>query len=85
MKKFMTVAVVLMMVFTFGIAGVNAQQADPKDHGTMTMGKDCPMMTKADGTKCAMGNDGKCPMASDKCPNASHHDSQAQKHNHGAN
>ncbi len=85
MKKFMTVAVVLMMVFAFGIAGVNAQQADTKDHGNMTMSGNCPMMAKTDGMKCAMGKDGKCPMESEKCQNGSHHGSQAQKHDHGAN
>ncbi len=76
MKRFMTIAVVLMMVFTFGIAGVNAQQADTKDHGKMMMGMDCPMMSKAEGTKCAMNADGKCPMAANKCPMDSHHGSK---------
>jgi hypothetical protein len=76
MKKFMATAVVLMMVFTFGIAGIHAQQTDTKSHGTMMMGTDCPMMAKGEGMKCKMGDNGKCPMAADKCPMASHHESK---------
>ena len=72
----MAIAVVLMMVFTFGIATINAQRTDTNNHGTMMMGNDCPMMAKADGIKCTMGSDGKCPMAADKCPMPSHHDSK---------
>lgn len=75
MKKVMAIAVVLM-VFTFGVAALHAQQTEMQDHGKMMMGADCPMMAKADSTKCAMGNDGKCPMAADKCPMPSHHGSQ---------
>jgi len=73
MQKFMALAVVVMMVFAFGIAGVSAQQADTKSQGTMMCCKGCPMMAKADDAKCAMGEDGKCPMAADKCPMPSHH------------
>jgi hypothetical protein len=86
MKKFMTIAVVLMMVFAFGIVGIHAQQTDTKNHGTMMMGTDCQMMAKAENVKCAMGNDGKCPMAADKCPMASHHGSETSTApDHGAN
>lgn len=79
MKRYFATAIVLMMVFTFGIAAVNAQQADTKHHGNMMMmGTDCPMMAKADGKGCAMSKDGNCPMAEDKCPMASqHHGSKA--------
>ncbi len=77
MKKSLAVAIVLMMVFTFGIYGIHAQQADTtKDHGKMMMGTDCPMMAKAGGTKCAVGTDGKCPMTPNQCPMASHHGTQ---------
>ena len=62
MKKFMAIAVVLMMVFTFGIATIHAQWTDTNNHDTMMMGNDCPMMAKADSIKCTTGNDGKCPM-----------------------
>ena len=75
MRKVMAIAVVLM-IFAFGAAAViHAQQTDMKDHGMMMMNSDCPMMAKAEGAKCAMGNDGKCPMAADKCPMPSHHGS----------
>ncbi|MGA2225672.1 MAG: hypothetical protein ABSH41_14650 [Syntrophobacteraceae bacterium] len=73
MKKVMTIAVVLM-IFAFGAVAIHAQQTDMKDHGMM-MSAGCPMMTKAEGAKCAMGNDGKCPMAADKCQMPSHHGS----------
>lgn len=78
MKKFMAIAVVLMMVFTFGIATIHAQWTDTNNHDTMMMGNDCPMMAKADSIKCTTGNDGKCPMPS-------HHDSKTfTAHDHGA-
>lgn len=76
MRKLITIAVVLMMVFAFGIASIHAQQADTKNHGTMMMGTDCPMMAKADVAKCTTDADGKCPMAADKCPMSSHHASK---------
>jgi hypothetical protein len=76
LKKIVAIAVVLMMAFTFGVTSIHAGQTDTKNHGTMMTGTDCPMMAKAEGMKCTMGDDGKCPMAADKCPMASHHESK---------
>ena len=84
MKKFMAVAVLIMMVFAFGIANTRAQQNDANTHHSMMQGADsgmmhgadCPMMAKAEGSKCPMMNSDKCPMAADKCPMQSHHGSK---------
>jgi hypothetical protein len=84
MKKFMAVAVIIMMVFAFGIISSHAQQADTTTHHSMMKGADCPMMhgtdcpmmAKAEGTKCPMMSGDKCPMSADKCPMQSHHDSK---------
>ncbi len=76
MKKIMATLVVLMMVFTFGIAAIHAQQADTHNHGKMMMAKDCPMMAGAGNMNCTMAGDNKCPMSADKCPMASHHESK---------
>ncbi|MCE5335596.1 MAG: hypothetical protein LLG06_13510 [Desulfobacteraceae bacterium] len=86
MRKFMAIAVVLTMAFTFGMVIAHAQQADTNKDGAMKMmSRDCPMMTGADGAKCAMGEDGKCPMAADKCPMPSHHGSKTSSApDHGA-
>ncbi len=73
MKKVLAIAVVLM-IFAFGVVAIHAQQTDMKDHGMMS--SDCPMMAKAEGAKCAIGNDVKCPMAAGKCPMPSHHGSE---------
>jgi len=71
MKKVVAIAAVLM-VFALGVAAIHAQQTDTKDHGMMP-GTGCLMMAKAEGAKCALGSDGKCPMAAGKCPMPSHH------------
>jgi hypothetical protein len=42
----------------------------------MMMGNGCPMMAKADSMKCSMETDSRCPMAADKCPVTSHHESK---------
>ncbi len=63
MRKVVGIVVVLMMVFTFGIAVTKAQQTDSKNHGAMIMGADCPMVAKAASTQCSMCQGGKCGMA----------------------
>lgn len=85
MKKYMAVAVVVMMVCAFGLANTFAQQTSTEKHGAMMMSTGCPMMAKTDGMNCAMGKDGKCSMDPGKCATASHHGSVNSWPDHGAN
>lgn len=85
MKKIIVSVAVVMMVFTFGVVGIHAQQTGSQDHGSMMTTTGCPMMARADGTRCAMGTDGRCPMAADKCPVSSHHGTRQPRIDHGEN
>ncbi len=80
MRKLAAIAIVLM-IFTFSVAGLQAQQTDTKTqtHGPMMMmgSVDCPMAANTQEMRCAMSKNGKCPMVADKCPMPSHHLSRA--------
>ncbi len=71
MKRLIAISIVLMVALTFGVVAIHAQQADTATGGMM-MNQNCPMHG-VDMNKCMVGNDGKCPMAAEKCPMASHH------------